>query len=136
MRSLRQLRAVCALIAAITTLVLSGCHRSPASGEHPGEHQANAFEITIRNEGPDIHQLEVDYPSASFGQDFLASGASYHYYPKIIGSGPVKVTFNDVNGKSHTATGPVLQEGLRKELVIVIGEGERIDFQELPAQGP
>jgi hypothetical protein len=30
----------------------------------------------------------------------------------------------------------VLQEGLRKELVIVIGEDERIEFQELPAQGP
>jgi hypothetical protein len=92
------------------------------------------FRITIRNQGPDVHQLEVDYPSASFGRDALASGASYQYVPKIIGSGPVKVTFTDAAGKSHTATGPVLQEGMRKELVIVIGEDEQIAFQDLPGQ--
>jgi hypothetical protein len=37
-------------------------------------------------------------------------------------------------GKSHTATGPTVQEGMRKNLVISIGEDEGIVFQALPDQ--
>jgi hypothetical protein len=46
----------------------------------------------------------------------------------------VKVTFNDSSGKSHTATGPVVQEGMHKNLVISIGEDEGVIFQALPDQ--
>ena len=110
-------------------LLLAGCHARPNLG-----HPEAPFTITVRNEGPDIHQLEVDYPNASFGRDALASGASFNYPPKLIGSGPVKVTFNDATGKSHTATGPVVQEGMHKNLVISIGEDEGIIFEALPDQ--
>jgi hypothetical protein len=110
-------------------LLLAGCHASP----NPGQPEA-PFIITVRNQGPDIRQLEVDYPNASFGRDLLASGASFNYPPKLMGSGPVKVTFNDATGKSHTATGPIVQEGMRKNLVISIGEDEDILFQALPNQ--
>jgi hypothetical protein len=110
-------------------LLLAGCHASPNLGRPEAP-----FTITVRNEGPDIHQLEVDYPNASFGRDALASGASFNYPPKLIGSGPVKVTFNDATGKSHTATGPVVQEGMHKNLVISIGEDEGIIFEALPDQ--
>jgi hypothetical protein len=110
-------------------LLLAGCHASPSLG-HPGA----AFTITVKNQGPDIHQLEVDYPNASFGRDAVPSGSSFNYPPKLIGSGPVKVTFNDSMGKSHTATGPTVQEGMRKNLVISIGEDEGIVFQALPDQ--
>ena len=110
-------------------LLLAGCHASPSLGRPEA-----AFLITVRNQGPDIHQLEVDYPSASFGRDAVPSGASFDYPPKLIGSGPVKVTFNDSTGKSHTATGPVVQEGMRKNLVISIGEDEGVIFQALPDQ--
>lgn len=110
-------------------LLLAGCHSSPSRGRPEA-----AFVITVRNQGPDIHQLEVDYPNASFGRDAVPSGASFDYPPKLIGSGPVKVTFNDSTGKSHTATGPVIQEGMHKTLVISIGEDEGIIFQALPDQ--
>jgi hypothetical protein len=110
-------------------LLLAGCHARPSLGR-----PEPAFTITVKNQGPDIHQLEVDYPNASFGRDALASGDSFNYPPKLIGSGPVKVTFNDSLGKSHTATGPVVQEGMRKNLVISIGEDEGIVFQALPDQ--
>ncbi|HEY3988560.1 MAG TPA: hypothetical protein VGM02_04620 [Acidobacteriaceae bacterium] len=110
-------------------LLLAGCHAHPSLGRPEA-----AFIITVRNQGPDIHQLEVDYPNASFGRDALASGASFNYPPKLIGSGPVKVTFNDANGKSHTATGPTVQEGMRKNLVISIGEDEGVVFESLPQQ--
>ena len=110
-------------------LLLAGCHGRPSRGR-----PAAAFTITVRNQGPDIHQLEVDYPNASFGRDAVPSGASFNYPPKLIGSGPVKVTFNDAMGKSHTATGPVVQDGMRKDLVISIGEDEGVVFQALPDQ--
>src|SRR6202042_3917114 len=110
-------------------LWLGGCHARP----YPGRPEA-AFPITVRNQGPGIHQLEVDYPNASFGRDALASGATLNYPPKLIGSGPVKGTFNNATGKSHSATGPVVQEGMRKNLVISIGEDEGIVFEALPDQ--
>jgi hypothetical protein len=110
-------------------LLLAGCHGRPSLGR-----PEPAFLITVRNQGPDIHQLEVDYPNASFGRDAVPSGASFNYPPKLIGSGPVKVTFNDSVGKSHTAIGPVVQDGMRKNLVISIGEDESIVFQALPDQ--
>jgi hypothetical protein len=112
-------------------LLLAGCHSSPSLGRPEA-----AFLITVRNQGPDIHQLEVDYPNASFGRDVVASGESFNYTPKLIGSGPVKVTFNDSAGKSHTATGPTVQEGMRKNLVISIGEDEGVVFEALPLQAP
>ena len=112
-------------------LLLAGCHSSPSLGRPEA-----AFVITVRNQGPDIHQLEVDYPNASFGRDVVASGASFNYPPKLIGSGPVKVTFNDSTGKSHTATGPTVQEGMHKNLVISIGEDEGVVFEAVPLPTP
>ncbi len=113
----------------VLPFLLAGCHARPSRGRPEA-----AFLITVRNQGPDIHQLEVDYPNASFGRDAVPSGASFDYPPKLIGSGPVKVTFNDSKGKSHTATGPVVQEGMHKDLVISIGEDEGIVFEALPDQ--
>ena len=119
-------RPILYLSALAAPLLLAGCHARP----NPGEPMA-AFVVTVNNLGPDIHQLEVDYPNASFGRDLLASGASFQYPPKLIGSGQIKVTFNDSMGKSHTATGPTIQEGLHKNLVISIGEDEGIIFQDM-----
>ncbi len=107
--------------------LMAGCQASPSRGAPQA-----AFIVTVRNQGPDVHQLEVNYPHASFGRDQLGSGASFDYPPKLIGSGAIKVTFTDSKGKSHTATGPTVQEGLRKTLVISIGEDENVIFQDLP----
>ena len=46
------------------------------------------IDTTIENRtGADIQLLEVDYPSASFGADRIASGAVYHYRFQVNGSG-------------------------------------------------
>jgi hypothetical protein len=111
------------------TLALGGCRARPSRGEPEAP-----FQITVRNQGGDIHQLEVDYPNASFGRDYVRSGASFTYPPKLIGAGPVKVMFNDSTGKSHSATGPVINEGMRATLVISIGEDEDVLFQSLPPE--
>ncbi len=114
-------------LAALAVLPLAGCHSRAATGTPP-----DRFEITVRNEGPEIRQLEIDYPSASFGRDKLESGQVYTYQPKIIGEGPIKVAFTDIAGKPHTASGPVVKEGLKKNLVISIGEYSNVRFQDLP----
>jgi hypothetical protein len=117
------------LPAFVLSVALGGCRARPNPGEPPPP-----FEFTVHNQGPDIHQLEVDYPNASFGRDYVKSGASFKYVPKLIGSGPVKVIFNDSAGKSHNTTGPVIKEGMQANLVISIGEDEDVLFQALPPE--
>jgi hypothetical protein len=117
-------------ILALACAALAGCHGGSPFHTDAMDH----FEITIRNQGAPVRQVEVDYPSASFGQDYLGSGATYRYRPKLIGSGPVKVTFTDGSGKSHTATGPAVKDGERANFIIVIGQDESVAFQVEPAK--
>jgi len=62
-----------------------------------------------------LSTIIVDYPSATFGKDKLASGETFSSPVKLIDTGPLKVQFTDANGTSHTVTGPVVhrnEEGL------------------------
>ena len=97
-------------ITALLTLciTLTGCH-SPY------------VEATISNRTPDpITLIEVDYPSASFGTQNLAPGADFHYRFKVLGSGPMKLTYTDITRKDHTSPGPTLHEGAEGPLTILI----------------
>lgn len=74
---------------------------------------------TITNDsGAPVSLIEVDYPSASFGIDALAAGASSPYRFKIIGDGPTKVSWTDASHHSHTSTGPTVEQGQHGQLVI------------------
>ena len=76
---------------------------------------------TVKNDtGAEVTLVEVDYPSASFGRDVLAAGATYPYRFKIIGSGATKVSWTDAERKQHTANGPELHEGQQGLLEITI----------------
>jgi hypothetical protein len=78
-------------------------------------------ETTIRNDGDTpVKLIEVDYPSASFGTQALGPHSIYHYRFKVQGSGPVTLTYTGADGKSHTATGPTLDEGQHGGLTIAI----------------
>jgi hypothetical protein len=68
-------------------------------------------EVTIVNQGPTVHVMEFDYPSASFGANSLATGANYHYRFKVQGSGPLSLQYEDGTGKTHTAQGPKVDLG-------------------------
>lgn len=70
--------------------------------------------------GATVSLVEVDYPSASFGQQSLAAGASYHYRFKILGDGPTKILWTDAEHNDHTVSGPSLQEGLEGTLTVTI----------------
>lgn len=76
---------------------------------------------TVKNEtGAQVTLVEVDYPSASFGRDVLAAGATYPYRFKIIGSGATKVSWTDGERKQHSSAGPALHEGQQGQLEITL----------------
>ncbi len=88
-----------AVLAFLFLCVPLGCH-------------SNFVEATVTNAtGQSIRLLEIDYPSASFGTQDLAAGASYHYRFKILGEGSAKLLWTDMQEKEHTVAGPALHEG-------------------------
>jgi len=75
-------------------------------------------EVTIVNQGPALHVMEFDYPSASFGANLLATGAKYNYRFKVQGPGPLSLQYEDAAGHTHTATGPKVDLGDQGSLVV------------------
>jgi hypothetical protein len=77
-------------------------------------------EATIVNQGPALHVLEFDYPSASFGANQLAAGGKFHYRFKIQGSGPLSLQYEDAAGHTHTAAGPNVNQGDQGSILVTI----------------
>lgn len=91
-------------LAAGLALFAAGCH-SPH------------VDIFIENRtGKPIQLLEVEYPSASFGVNALAQGAIYRYRIQVRGSGPLKVQYSTLEGRSIQGSGPLLTEGRAGQL--------------------
>jgi hypothetical protein len=79
------------------------------------------IETTVQNRtGTAIQLLEVDYPSASFGADSLASGADFHYRIQIQGTGPLKVQYTVAGGHQQQISGPTLSEHQQGQFEIVL----------------
>ena len=79
------------------------------------------IDTTIENRtGADIQLLEVDYPSASFGADRIASGAVYHYRFQVRDSGPLKITYTAANQSQVQIAGPTLAERQQGQLRIIL----------------
>ena len=95
-------------LAALALATLTGCHSHYVSID---VHNSTTKPITL---------IEVDYPSASFGIDALAAGATYHYRFKILGDGPTKILWTDAAEHQHTITGPSLSEGQEGTLTTTI----------------
>jgi hypothetical protein len=88
------------------------------------------IETTVENRtGGPIQLLEVDYPSASFGQNALAAGADFHYRIQVRGSGKLKVGYATGNG-SHAVEidGPELFEGEEGRLEMVLLPQGKAEF--------
>ncbi|MGB6192267.1 MAG: hypothetical protein WBF42_07365 [Terracidiphilus sp.] len=101
----------------------SGCHSA----------QVDAF-VENRTGAP-IDLLEVDYPSASFGVDHLAAGATYHYRFQVRLSGPIKVQYNDsATHQLRQFTGPTVSEGQEGRFEIVLLPDGKAEFH--PALAP
>lgn len=102
-------RAVVVCATLLGAALLAGCH-------------SHIVDVTIINQGPAVHVVELDYPSASFGTDSLVHGGQYHYRFKIQGSGPLSLSFEDNSGKNHTAQGPTVYQGQEGSLFVTIEE--------------
>ena len=79
--------------------------------------------------GETIHQLEVDYPSASFGADSLAPGATMLYKLQVRGNGPIKVEYTIGNGHIAHAKGPNLSDGQQGRLTIHLLPQGKTEFE-------
>ena len=87
------------------------------------------MEATVENRtGAPIQQLEVDYPSASFGADKLAAGADFHYRIQLRGSGPIKVQYTSADGHPVQINGPAVAERQEGQLEIVLLPEGKADF--------
>ena len=93
----------------LALFALAGCH-SPF------------IDATLSNRTPEpVKLIEVDYPSASFGVQFLAPGQDFHYRFKVIGEGAMKLTWTDAANREHKSEGPTVKEGAEGPLAIAIG---------------
>lgn len=114
MRGLRWRLAFALLPAAV---LAAGCH-------------SYQVDSTVENRtGEAIKLLEVDYPSASYGTNFLPAGANYSYRFQIRDSGPIKVQYTETKTlKVRHIQGPDLQEGQEGHIEIVLMPGGQADF--------
>lgn len=109
-------RAVSVMFLSCVLLAATACH-------------SYHVDATVENQtGADIQLLEVDYPSASFGVDRIASGANFHYRFQIRGSGPLKITYTDPGDKQIQIAGPTLVERQQGQLTIVLLPGGKAQF--------
>ncbi|MDE3201287.1 MAG: hypothetical protein KGN79_10245 [Acidobacteriota bacterium] len=86
--------------------------------------------VTVLNQtGETIKLVEVDYPSASFGIDTLANGASYQYLIQVRLSGNTKVQYTDAQSKIVKITGPELKEGEQGTMTITLLPDGKANFE-------
>ncbi len=106
MNKLPPLAAVAAIF--LASLLAAGC-RTPV------------VDATITNNtGETIRVLEVDYPNASFGTSTLNQGASFHYRFVIQDPGHVSLSYSDLRGQDHKATGPAVDKGQQGTISAVL----------------
>jgi hypothetical protein len=87
------------------------------------------IDTSVENQtGQPIHELEVDYPTASFGTNTLAPGGAMHYRFQIRGSGPVKVEYTSADGKTVHGQGLTLEEHQHGQLGIRLLPQGKVEF--------
>jgi len=87
------------------------------------------IDATIENRtGGPVQLLEVDYPSASFGEDRLEPGAAFHYQFQVRGSGPLTLQYTDPSGHEAHISGPALAERQHGQMQIVLLPGTKASF--------
>jgi hypothetical protein len=83
--------------------------------------RSKLVEVRVVNSGTtDLHNVEVDYPSASFGVSNLAPGATYIYRIQLQDAGRMKVEFSGRNEQPHSGKGPYVKEGQEGTLTLTL----------------
>ncbi len=78
--------------------------------------------------GQAIHELEVDYPTASFGNNGLADSGVMHYRFQVRGDGPVRVEYTGTDGKKIQSEGLMLSEHEQGQIVIRLLPQGKVQF--------
>ena len=79
------------------------------------------IEATISNRaGEPLSLVELDYPSASFGTQTLATGQDFHYRFKVLGNGATTLLWTDAAHHDHKSSGPTMHENDEGALAITI----------------
>lgn len=87
------------------------------------------IDTSVENQsGQAVRELEVDYPTASFGTNSLAAGATMHYRFQVRGSGPVKVEYTSNDEKQIHAQGLTLAERQHGQLMIRLLPLGKVEF--------
>jgi hypothetical protein len=88
------------------------------------------IEATLENRtGEALNLVTVEYPSASFGTQQLLPGTSFHYRFKLLGSGPIKLSWVDASRGEHTQAGPEMLEGQQGQLEVVFKSASVAQFK-------
>jgi hypothetical protein len=107
----------------VSTFVLASCLAISGCSSHH-------IDSTIENRtGGPIHQVEVSYPSASFGIDTLAPGQIYPYRFQVRGEGAMKVQYTDSTGQQIMRQGPHVAEGDRGQYLIILQPGGIVQWE-------
>ena len=86
--------------------------------------------IAIQNQtGAAVQLLEVDYPSASFGANKLAAGATFRYRIQVEGNGPLTVMYTSSAGQQIKNPGPDLSNMQQGRVDIVLLPGGKAEFR-------
>lgn len=92
--------------------------------------------VTVVNQiGAPVRDVEVDYPSAGFGINLMATGGVYHYRLKVNGSGKVRVLYPGAMDKPIHLDGPELRENEQGELTITLLPDAKARFDEHLSMG-
>jgi hypothetical protein len=93
------------------------------------------IDATVQNHtGEAITELEVDYPSASFGTNRVAADGVFRYRFQVRNSGPVTVQYNTANDHQVKVSGPSLFEQQEGRIDIVLQPAGKVEFH--PALTP
>lgn len=112
------MRRSAALVLLASSSLLAGCH-------------SHYIVATLTNgSAAPLNVIQVEYPHASFGTQQLQPGAAFTYRFKLLGSGPVKVSFVDSHNAEHSATGPWMNEGQEGTLNIRFTSQAHAEFTE------
>ena len=91
--------------------------------------RSNWVNATVENQtGQPVRELEVDYPTASFGSNALNPGASMHYRFQIRGDGPIKVEYTGAGGTVFHAQGLTLSERQQGQILILLLPSGKVQF--------
>lgn len=108
-----------ALVLSLLPLLLTGCRN----------YQSYWVNVKVVNHsGQSVQDVEVDYPSASFGIDSLKSEAVYHYRLKISGSGKIHAQYAGPMGTTIRVDGPILRQNQQGDVAIQLLPQNKILF--------